>query len=637
MKISKNFESGTFVTGCNYWASHAGIYMWRDWSPETVSADLELMGANRLSMLRIFPLWPDFQPLTAMGMHGGGKMIYLNDEPLPDTEAGRAGVDDEMMARFRFLADEAEKNGIRLIVGLITGWMSGRMFIPPALESLNPLTDPLSIKWQVRFVRYFVKRMKDHPAIAAWDLGNECNCLGPVENRDQAWNWTHAIASAIRLEDPARPVVSGMHSLHMDCKRPWRIVDQAELTDILTTHPYPLFTPHCNREPFDTLRNTLHATVESCLYSDLGGGKPCLPEEVGCLGPMICSEARAGAHLNSALFSCWAHDLRGLLWWCAFDQDHLKYPPYEWVALERELGLFRADYSAKPVGRVMRKFNEVLDALPFRRLPKRRIDAVCLLTSGQAHWDVALGSFILAKQAGFDLAFHDAEQPLPEAALYIMPSIRNCNVITARRYHELLARVEKGAKLLVTSGNGMLQPFENVFGLRVDYSHEDQYQETFSIDGVEGKFTLPLEFRQKLLAVDAEVQGTNENGDPMLVHRSCGKGELWFLNVPMESILAETNGAFYGADMQPFYRIYRKFFHAAGVERLIERENPAVGVTEHPLDDDSVLCVLVNYCPETALTGLKLASGWEIAEALYGDAAEIPGNDAAVIRIRRTP
>ena len=34
------FTDGAFYTGCNYWASHAGVYMWRDWNGEQVEKDM---------------------------------------------------------------------------------------------------------------------------------------------------------------------------------------------------------------------------------------------------------------------------------------------------------------------------------------------------------------------------------------------------------------------------------------------------------------------------------------------------------------------------------------------------------------------------------------------------------------------
>ena len=61
---------------------------------------------------------------------------------------------------------------MKLIVGLVTGWMSGRWFVPPAIEGRNVLTDPMAIMWQVRMVRHLVRTFKDAPALLAWDLGN---------------------------------------------------------------------------------------------------------------------------------------------------------------------------------------------------------------------------------------------------------------------------------------------------------------------------------------------------------------------------------------------------------------------------------------------------------------------------------
>jgi len=35
------FASGGFFVGCNYWAGHAGMYMWSDWQPEKVERELD--------------------------------------------------------------------------------------------------------------------------------------------------------------------------------------------------------------------------------------------------------------------------------------------------------------------------------------------------------------------------------------------------------------------------------------------------------------------------------------------------------------------------------------------------------------------------------------------------------------------
>ena len=109
--------------------------------------------------------------------------------------------------------------------------------------------------WEVRFVKYFVSHFKNDPAIVAWDLGNECNCMGAVDSRADAWTWISIITNAIKSEDKSRLIISGMHSLKTEGV--WNIQDQAEVLDVLTTHAYSSPTYSSDREPckYDTYRN----------------------------------------------------------------------------------------------------------------------------------------------------------------------------------------------------------------------------------------------------------------------------------------------------------------------------------------------------------------------------------------------
>ncbi|MBL8993636.1 MAG: hypothetical protein JNM63_09865 [Spirochaetia bacterium] len=431
------FESGKFFVGANYWASHAGTAMWKNWKPEVVETDLKRLSEAGIEVLRVFPLWPDFQPITQM-YGGGGRLveIRLGENPLPQEGPGASGVDPVMLERFTFFADAAAKYKIRLIVGLVTGWMSGRLFMPAALEGKNPITDPLAIQWEVRFVRTFVRHFKNHAAIAAWDLGNECNCMGEA-TREEAWLWTASIANAIRVEDASRTVVSGMHSLPVSPSGAWSIRDQGELTDILCTHPYPHFTAHVNLDPVGSVRTSLHAAAETRLYTDIGR-KPGFIEEAGTLGPGYGDATRAGAHLRTMLVSGWMEDLRGLLWWCAFDQTHLEHAPYDWNAVERELGLLTVDGSVKAFAKEMKAFQKFRQSLPFEKLPKRKDDALVILGPDQDQWGAAFGSFILAAQAGVSVRFAWGEDDFPDSALYVLPSTRGARGIPRRSCMNIL-------------------------------------------------------------------------------------------------------------------------------------------------------------------------------------------------------
>ena len=108
------------------------------------------------------------------------------------------------------------------------------------------------------------------------------------------------------------------------------------------------------------MKSILHSTAESVLYASLGG-KPCFIEEAGTLGPMIADEDVAADYIRACLFSTWAHDLRGFVWWCANEQEMLTHTPYDWDAVERELGLFHTDGSPKPVVGSMKEFADFAD------------------------------------------------------------------------------------------------------------------------------------------------------------------------------------------------------------------------------------------------------------------------------------
>ncbi|MBI2440041.1 MAG: beta-mannanase [Lentisphaerae bacterium] len=646
-------QPGTFIVGCNYWASHAGTAMWSDWRGEIVEQDLAKLTEAGIEVLRVFPLWPDFQPLQRISPR---HEYRLGEEPLANDELGQAGLSATAMTHFAEFTALAERHRLKLIVGLITGWMSGRLFVPRAFERCNVITDPAALMWQVRFVRCFVRHFARSASILAWDLGNECNCMGAVSpdpsrvSREAAWLWTQTITGAIRLEDRARPVVSGMHDLALEPRADlnnshWLIQDQAELTDVLTTHPYPIFTPYCALDPLNTLKSCLHATAQTCLYADVGG-RPCLAEEVGTLGPMLSSEKIAADYLRANLFSLWAHDGHGLLWWCAFDQGHLAQAPYDWEALERELGLFGAAYRPKAVLGELKRFRKFLDSFPFAALPPRRKEAVCLLSRDQDHWAVAYGAFVLAKQAGFDLEFQYVEQPLISSSLYLLPGIKGTGVMSRRLWLELRQRVQEGATLYISYDDGFLSEFEEVTGLTVE-TREQRRAGKFRFQAGSGRgrteLTMRGGMRLALASTRAEVLGAETDGNPVFCRAAYGKGAVYFLGFAMEQELTTRPGAFYGTTAEPCWKIYQALAKAACAERIASKTQPQVGLTEHSFDERQRLIIAINYAPEPARESFSLCKGWKVAKVLYGEfsdpdraTATIKPNDAMVFQVARS-
>lgn len=610
-------EDGFFV-GCNYWASHAGVYMWRDWRPEQVEKDLDRLSSYGMTVLRVFPLWPDFQPLTADFTGGGSFRSYSQaGGPLRNI----AAVDDEMIGRFRFLCDAAQKRGIRLVVGLMTGFMSGRMFVPSALERMKVMSDPEAIVWEVRFVRYFVTAMKDHPAIAAWDLGNECNCMGAGDEAT-LWAWMHQIASEIRLCDSTRPVVSGMHGCTTKARGYTNLRDQGELVDVLTTHPYPLWTPYCNVTPFDGIRNGCHPACETALYSDLAG-KVAFAEEAGSMGPQIVSEERAAATMRMQMFSSWACGHPGYIWWCGFDQDKLEHAPYDWTAIERELGLFTSDGSAKPTALMLKEFNDFLRALPIRELPPRRIDAVVIASESVNCWKQMQGAWLLSRMAGFDIRYAFAESELPDANFYILPSVDDrYNAYSRRAFWRVMDKAKKGAAVFLTLGNGaILSDLEEVAGIKTENHYEKSH--AFRVRCPKGEFAITESHMRVVTPMDCEVLLRDVESRPVLTRHAYGQGKVLFFNGALES-----NASSVG------WPVYALAADQAGVRRRATVSNPLVGLTEHCNSDGKLWIVAVNYdskevfCP-FAVTGRVIA--------VYGRAQvrdgclRLPANDGCVI------
>lgn len=606
-----------FMLGCNYWASHAGAEMWKNWDEEQVERDMKDLSEYGVKYLRVFPNWKDFQPV--MPVYGGeGRIKEYMLEGCREPE-NPWYLDEVMLDRFGKFCTVAEKYGMKLIVGLITGWMSGRLFIPSALNGKNLCTDPVALKFELLMVRGIVSRFCDRDVIYAWNLGNECNCMSKVNTREEAMVWTAAVSNAIRAADPDRPVISGMHSLSVD-RDAWRITDQADWNDILTTHPYAYFVPYCRNDPIDSIRTLMHGTCETMLYASVGK-KPCLVEELGTLGPNICNDDISGSFMRLNLISNWANGSAGLLWWCAHEQLNLETPPYNWFMLERELGMLDINRRPKPILKKMKKFSDWLGTVDFE-LEAPVKDALILLTKEQDCWATAFMSFILGKQAGVTLDFLAPNLDIPDSAVYFMPSVHSGCPLYARYYNQLLDKVYNGAVLYVSNGDAFFNKREEVFGASV-ISSEDTYDSgTFTFNGS----VIPYERYCKvgIEPTTAQVLANDGNGKPIFTVNNFGKGKIYYLNFPLEDMLSRQNHAFDGGA----YKIYEYVLKELLEKKTVRKLNSKVGVTEN-----GSIATVINYSNEPVKTGLYLQNGKRIGHIFRGNPDYLEPCDGAVFEI----
>ena len=625
--MSKDFMQDNFL-GVNYWASHAGIAMWNNWDIFTIEEDFKKLSSCGVKVLRVFPLWPDFQPLTALlGGNGIVQEMSHGEKFLSDDEEGRAGVDKTAVDRFQAFCDLAKKYDLKIIVALITGWMSGRCFFPPAFVGRNIMKDPLCIKWELLFVKYFVKRFKSQENIIAWELGNETNCMAEVNSTEEAFVWSSMIVDAIRATDNTRPVVSGMHGLASTL--PWKIKDQASLCDYLTVHPYLLFTEHCNYDKLVSPRTILHAPAESTMYADIGG-KPCFVEEIGSLGPTFGGEEVTADFVRANLFNAWSHDSCGFLWWTGFDQDQFDYAPYEWLPLERQLGIFKSDGSPKKSVAEYKKFSEFLSSLPCKKLPTRERDAVCLINPSD--WTNAFGAFMLGKRAGLEIEFADKTVAPKKAKLYLLPG--DGNNLRKGVFAKLLEEVQEGATLLVSYKSEYIAPFESVFGCA---SLGRRKSNSVSFKHLDKTLRIEREYAVDLQPITAEVVATDDDGFPLLTSNNYGKGKVLFLNAPIETFFAST--AEIALDSTPYEIIYQYAKATAGIQSIVEKHNAQTNITIHKIDENTFIVVAINNTDEPIEDALTF-NGVAPTKVYYGKLEQngkilIPKADAVVFELKK--
>ena len=615
-----------FMIGCNYWASNAGTEMWRNWDENAVREDLRVLSENGIEYMRVFPNWRDFQPVIPICAYQAQLVKYcLEGDRAPENPEY---LDEAMLAKFRKFCDICEEFGVKLIVGILTGWMSGRAFVPPALFGKDLYTDPVALLFEQRFIRGMVTRFRDHNAICAWDLGNECNCLGAVASDDVATNWSITVANAIRAYDNTRPVVSGMHALAPGKDNgTWTIAGQAEACDILTTHPYPYWAKFTNRDKVGMLRTAIHATCENKLYSDLGK-RPCLVEETGTMGPMLCDEERAAAFMRLNLLSNYVHGAVGVMWWCANEQTNLMSDPYTRQMVELELGMRREDGSPKPVLTETGRIAAVLKSLD-GCIPAAREDAVCILTHDQEQWGVAYMAYGLAKQAGLNLRFAWCDDELPEAKLYLMPSITGCYVMPRENYLKLISRVEQGATLYISNDNGILAQFEALTGLRVTDACIERETGSLTLDGE--SFSFDRTRRYETVSVGATVLATDSRGLPIISENAKGNGKVIYVNFPLESALINRSNTFSSNE----YLIYRRLFSDIIETHEVRIDSASLGITLHQDRQGDVICSAINYTYDTVKPDFKISDGYKIGEVLYGNTDSIGAFDGVIFKLKK--
>lgn len=613
-----------FIIGCNYWASNAGTEMWVDWDEDAVRSDLKILSENGIRYLRVFPNWRDFQPVVPLVSTGGNILEYMLDRNrIPEN---KYFLEEKMLERFEIFCDISKEYGLKLIVGLLTGGMSGRMFVPQALLGKNLYNDSEALYFEQLFVRGFVRRFKDNDAIYAWDHGNECNFLGNIKSREEAAAWTMMISNAVYSEDRSRPVISGVHSLTADRSGKWTIEDQAQSTDMLVTHPYPFWSAHASEDKPTSIRPLLYPVFLTKYYADIGK-KPCLTEEVGTMGPSVCSNKAAENFMNVVLHTVWANGDEGVMWWCANEQTNLTTPPYTWNMCETELGLIDSQRNPKPVLKYMNKFADFLSETDID-LPEPQKDMLCISQLGQDSCGVSFMSYILLRQAGLNPEFCFCNDELPEYPVYMLPSYRGKTVINLNTYKALKQRVSDGADIYISYDGGILSELEDFAGFRIENTYKKNRMSSFEING--RKISVSTVNQMEITPISAKVLLKDDDGLPVVTVNNYGKGRVFFVFAPIEAALIGEYNAFENG----LCSIYKLIFKDLIDPKPFKANDDKLVVTYHN-KNASVFTVITNCSVETKEISGGIDKSYTVKKTYPTNAESCPPFGTVILELEK--
>ena len=366
--------------------------MWRSFDEGEIAEDFARIVGLGLDTIRFFLTWEDFQPNAQT-------------------------IEPVMLARLeRFVALAYDAN-LRVMPTLFSGHMSGVNWLPAwtldrttphgrfrtitgERESPHGIGDfyqgPL-LEAQVRLARAVGERLCGHPAILAWDLGNEFSNLREPADPYVSAAWSRTLSKALR-ESSRLPVVAGTHGEDLTRDRNLRFATFCEPHAFATMHGYSVYSGFArNRldpEVVPFLASLAAAfSFKDVLFTEFGNptcpsGKlspferVALPDEppnptISPDDPIFATyaclrESENAAYCTAVLTRLHADGRLGAYWWCWADYDERlrSEPPFDRAPHEMTFGIIRNDGTEKPVAAALAAFAaEKRIVLPARDRP----------------------------------------------------------------------------------------------------------------------------------------------------------------------------------------------------------------------------------------------------------------------------
>jgi endo-1,4-beta-mannosidase len=350
-----------FSLGINYWPRRSAMHMWQRFDPGEIAEDMARLADLGFDAVRFFLRWADFQP-----------------------EQHR--MDRTMLARLERVMELIGAAGLRAMPTLFCGHMSGVNWLPSwTLDRARPsgrfrtiteagespfgcgdlYSGPL-LEAQRLQVREAGAALRGHPAVLAWDLGNEFSNLREPESVAAAREWSKRLTDDLQSAS-GHPVTGGIHGEDLTQNRNIRPSSIAEPWAFATMHGYSVYSDFArSRTDADAVpflaALTASLSGKPVLFSEFGnpscapGTAPTDSPEPGTFACL--DEAEMATYARAVLDRLHAQGRLGAYWWCWADyHDDLRTtPPFDRAPHELSFGIVRSDGTTKPVATALSVF-----------------------------------------------------------------------------------------------------------------------------------------------------------------------------------------------------------------------------------------------------------------------------------------
>jgi endo-1,4-beta-mannosidase len=326
--------------GANYTPSRGWFHHWLDFNVDDVRRDLDSIAGLGLDHVRVFALWPHFQP-------------------------NRSLIRERSLEDLRAMVDAAGERGLQVSVDGLQGHLSSFDFLPAWTQTWhqkNLFTDPEVLEGQSAYLTALARAVADRPNFLGMSVGNEFSQFGSAAHPqrsqatpDEARHWVATMLAACAAGAPdAWHHHSEYDAAFFDGRHPFTPSTAVPYGSMPTVHSWVFNnTAQIYGGMSEQSLRLAEYLIELARGWSPDPAAPIWLQEVGAPSPHVSSSDAAQFARRTLEYALDCENLWGVTWWCSHDVDRAL---MDFPELEYSLGLLTNHQTVKPQGAAVAEF-----------------------------------------------------------------------------------------------------------------------------------------------------------------------------------------------------------------------------------------------------------------------------------------